>query len=156
MEIHGVGEVLAAHPVFKDFDRPTLELLAGCARNEHFRAGETIYSEGDDANKVFLIREGDVAVEIAAPHHEPLVVETVRAGDMLGWSWMVPPYKHMSGARALNDVRAFSLDAVCMRGKSETNPEIGYHMFRHFVPHIANRFRALRMQLLDVYGTKKN
>lgn len=155
MEIHGVGEILAVHPVFKAFDRETLDLLAGCARNEHFRAGETIYAEGDAAEKVYLIREGDVAVEISAPQHEPLVVETVRAGDVLGLSWMVPPYKHMSDARALNDVRAISLDAVCMRRKSETSPELGYQMFQHLVPHMFSRFRALRMQLLDVYGTRK-
>ena len=77
------------------------------------------------------------------------------AGDVLGWSWMVPPYKHMSDARALNEVRAISLDALCMRNKSETNPELGYQMFKHFVPHMVSRFRALRMQLLDVYGTRK-
>ena len=155
MEIHSVGEILAAHPLFKGLDPETLALFAGCARNEHFRAGETIYSEGEDANKAYLIREGDVAVEISAPNHEPLVVETVRAGEVLGWSWMVAPYKHMSDTRALNDVRAVSLDAVCMRGKSETNPALGYHMFQHLVPHMAKRFRALRLQLLDVYGMKK-
>lgn len=155
MEIHSVGEILAAHPVFRDFDSETLDLLAGCARNEHFHAGQTIYSEGDEANKVFLIRDGDISVEISAPQHNPIVVETLRAGDVLGWSWMVPPYQHMSDARALNEVRAISLDAVCMRGKSENNPALGYQMFKHFVPHMATRFRALRMQLLDVYGTKK-
>ncbi len=155
MEIHSVGEILAAHPVFRDFDEETLDLLAGCARNEHFRAGQTIYSEGADADKAYLIREGDVAVEISAPQHEPLIVETVRAGEVLGWSWMVAPYKHMSDTRALNDVRAISLDAVCMRGKAETNPVLGYRMFQYLVPHMATRFRALRLQLLDVYGTKK-
>ena len=153
MKIRGFEEVLAEHPVFRDFDAATIELLAGCARNEHFRAGETIYSEGDDADKVYLIREGDVAVQISTPQHEPLIVETLRAGDVLGWSWMVPPYMHMSDARALNDVRAISLDALCMRGKAERNATLGYQMFRHFVPHMATRFRALRMQLLDVYGT---
>jgi CRP-like cAMP-binding protein len=155
MKIHGFEEILAGHPVFKDFDRDTLDLLAGCARNEHFRAGQTIYSEGDGADKVFLIREGDIAVEISTPQHEPIIVETLRAGDILGWSWMVPPYKHMSDARALNDVRAVSLDATCMRNKAEQTPALGYQMFKHFVPHMAVRFRAMRMQLLDVYGTNK-
>ena len=155
MQIHGLTDILAGHPVFKDFDTETLDLLAGCARNEHFRPGQTIYAEGDDADKVFLIREGDVSVEISTPHHEPIIVETLRAGDVLGWSWMVPPYKHMSDARALNDVRAISLDAACMRNKAERTPALGYHMFRHFVPHMAVRFRAMRMQLLDVYGTRK-
>ncbi|MFZ2101050.1 MAG: cyclic nucleotide-binding domain-containing protein [Oricola sp.] len=155
MKIHGFEEILAEHPVLQHFDKDTLDLLAGCARNEHFRAGEAIYTEGDAADKVFLIREGDVAVQIAAPQHDPIIVETLRSGDVLGWSWMVPPYKHMSDARALNDVRAISLDGVCMRNKAEQTPALGYQMFKHFVPHMATRFRALRMQLLDVYGTAK-
>lgn len=155
MQIHGLDDILAGHPVFKDFDKETIDLLVGCARNEHFPHGQTIYREGDAADKVYLIREGDIAVEISTAHHEPIIVETLRAGDVLGWSWMVPPYTHMSDARALNDVRAISLDAACMRNKAEQTPALGYQMFRHFVPHMATRFRALRMQLLDVYGTGK-
>ncbi|WP_417680376.1 cyclic nucleotide-binding domain-containing protein [Roseibium sp.] len=155
MKIHGFEEILAQHPVFKDCGQDTVDLLSGCARNEHFRAGETIFSEGDDAEKVFLLREGDVAIEISAPQHEPLIVETLHAGDVLGWSWLMPPFKHMSDARALNSVRAVSLDANCLRTKCGQNPELGYQMYQHFVPHLAARFRALRMQLLDVYGTRK-
>jgi CRP/FNR family cyclic AMP-dependent transcriptional regulator len=155
MKIHGVEEILAEHPVFKDFDQATIDLLAGCARNEHFRPGQTIFCEGDSADKVFLLREGDVAVEVSAPQHDPLIVETLRSGDVLGWSWLMPPHKHMSDARALNDVRALSLDATCLRTKCEQNPVLGYQMFQHFIPHLAVRFRALRMQLLDVYGTRK-
>lgn len=155
MKVYSLKEILANHPLFKDFDTDTLDLLVGCARNEHFRPGQPIYAEGDDAGKVFLIREGDCAVEISTPHHDPIIVETLRSGDVLGWSWMVPPYKHMSDARALNDVRAVSLDAACMRNKAEQSPALGYQMFKHFAPHMAVRFRALRMQLLDVYGYEK-
>ena len=155
MKIHGFEEILAGHPVFKDFDKETLALLAGCARNEHFKAGTPIYGEGSPADKVFILREGDVAVEISAPERAPIIVESLHAGDVLGWSWMIPPYKHMSEARAVSDVRAVSLDATCMRGKSEDNPALGYQMFKHWLPHMASRVRALRMQLLDVYGAKK-
>lgn len=156
MTIHGLEEILAAHPVFKNFDKDTIHLLAGCARNERFDAGEMIYGENDPADKVYLIREGDVAIEIVAPERTPIIVETLHAGDVLGWSWMVPPYKHMSAACAVTDLRAVSLDATCMRSKCEQNPALGYQMFLQFVPHMVVRFRAMRMQLLDVYGTGKN
>jgi CRP/FNR family transcriptional regulator, cyclic AMP receptor protein len=155
MQIHGFEEILAKHPVFKDFDKDTLALLAGCARNEHFAAGATIYNEGDGADRVYILRHGDVAVEISAPERVPIIVETLNAGDILGWSWMVPPYRHMSDARAVSEVRAVSLDAVCLRGKCDQNPVLGYQMFQHFLPHMAVRVRTLRMQLLDLYGTKK-
>ena len=155
MRIHGIEEILSEHPVFKAFDKETLGLLAGCARNEHFRAGDRIFTEGDPADKVYLIREGDAAVEIATSERAPIIVETLHAGDVLGWSWMVPPYRHMSDARAMTEIRAVSLGADCMRTKCDDNPVLGYRMFQHLLPHMAVRVRALRMQLLDLYGTKK-
>ena len=155
MKAHGFEEILSGHPVFRDFDADTLALLAGCARNEHFKAGQTVFSEGDSAEKVFILREGDAAVEINNPRGGALIVETLHAGDILGWSWLIPPYVHMSDARAVTDLRTVSLDAVCLRGKCETNPVLGYQMFKHWLPHMAQRMRAMRMQLLDVYGLKK-
>lgn len=155
MRIHGIEKILAEHPLFRAFDRETLELLAGCARNERFHAGERIFAEGDSANKVFLLREGDVAVEIATSERPPIVVETLHAGDVLGWSWMVPPYRHMSDARAVSEVRAVSLGATCTRQKCDENPVLGYRMFQHLLPHMAARTRVLRLQLLDMYGPKE-
>lgn len=155
MRIHGLEDILAEHPVFCAFDKATLEFLAGCARNEHFRAGERIFAEGDPAEKVFLLRQGDVAVEIATPERSPIIVETLHAGDVLGWAWMVPPYRHMSDARALSEVRAVSLGATCTRAKCDENPVLGYQMFQHLLPHMAARVRVLRLQLLDMYGPKE-
>ena len=153
MAIRGIDILLAEHPVFSQFDAPTLTLLAGCARNVRFRAGEPIFAEGDPADTVFVLRKGDVAVEIAAPERAPIIVETLHAGDLLGWSWMIPPYRHMSDARAASDVSAVSLDANCMRNKCEQEPVLGYRMFQTLMPHMAVRMRAMRMQLLDLYGT---
>lgn len=154
MITHGFEETLSQHPLFRNFDAETMALLVGCARNEHFVRGATIYSEGSSADRFFILRHGDVAMEIATPERDPLIVETVHDGDVFGWSWMVPPYRHSSNARALNDVRAISLDAVCLRTKCEANPVLGYQLFKHWLPHLAGRMRALRLQLLDLYGSK--
>lgn len=154
MRTHGFDEILSSHPVFRDFGQDTLELLAGCARNAHFKAGQAIFGEGDPADKIYIVRKGDIAVEISNPQTKPMIVETLHDGDILGWSWLVPPYQHMSDARAVTDVRAVSLDAVCLRRKCEENPILGYQMFKHWLPPMARRMRAMRMQLLDLYGTR--
>ena len=95
-----------------------------------------------------------VAIEIAAPQRDALIVETAHDGDFVAWSWIVPPYRARSDARATSEVSAISLDAVCMRKKCEDNPVLGYQMFKTFVPVVAHRLHSLRMQLLDLYGTK--
>ena len=155
MKTHGFEEILAEHPLFREFDADTLALLAGCAKNEHFAAGTRIYGEGDGADKVYILRHGDVSVEISSPERGPLIVETLHAGDILGWSWLVPPFQHRSDARAQSEVRAISLDAACLRGKCDDNPTLGYAMFKHWLPPMARRVTALRMQLLDLYGPRK-
>ena len=152
MEIHTIKDILTPHPVFKDFDEETLDLLSGCGRIEHFKKGQFIYREGDEADKVYIIRKGDVAIEIAAPGRPPLVVESLKAGDIAGWSWMVPPYRSSADALAVTDVSAVSLDATCMRGKCDDHPALGYQMFKTWLPHLTKRVRAQRLQLLDLYG----
>lgn len=154
MHIHGFEEILAEHPIFMGFDAETIALLAGCAKNERFAAGSTIYAEGDPADRVYILRRGDVAVEICSPEQEPIIIETLHEGDVLGWSWMVRPYCCMSNARAVTAVSAISLDANCMRAKCDENPALGYAMFQHWLPHLAARVRSLRLQLLDLYGSK--
>ena len=154
MAIHGIDRILADHPVFSAFDAETLQLLAGCARNEQFAQGQTLFREGDVAEKVYILRRGDVAIEVAAPERPALIVETLHPGDVVGWSWMVPPYRSMSDARAVTEVSAVSLDANCVRGKCDEHPELGYQMFKSWLPHLTKRVRAQRLQLLDLYGAK--
>ncbi|MDJ0631006.1 MAG: cyclic nucleotide-binding domain-containing protein [Rhodobacter sp.] len=152
MELHSIKDLLADHPVFKDFDEETLDLLAGCGRNEHFAKGSLIYKEGDEADKVYIIRRGDVAIEIAAPGRPAIVVETLNQGDVAGWSWLVPPYRSSADARAVTEVSAVSLDANCVRGKCDDHPALGYQIFKTWLPHLTKRVRAQRLQLLDLYG----
>lgn len=154
MPIREIAEILTGQPVFAGFDAETMALLAGCARNERFAPGSMIFREGDAADKVFILRKGDVAEEIATPAHEPMIVETLHAGDILGWEWLVPPYRSLSDARALTAVSAVSLDAACLRRKCDANPVLGYRMFQHWLPHLTRRVRAQRLQLLDLYGSR--
>ena len=153
MQIKTVKDMLQAHPVFRGFDDDSLTLIAGCGRNERYKAGSFIFREGDDADKVYMLRGGDVAIEMSAPGKGALIVETLHAGEILGWSWLIPPYRHMSDARAVTDVSAVSLDAQCVRGKCDDEPMLGYQMFQEWIPHLASRVRAQRLQLLDLYGS---
>lgn len=152
MSLKGFEQILKDHPAFMSFDEETRALLAGCAKNEQFAPGEMIYREGDPADRVFLLRRGDVSIEVSAPARKPIVIETAHPGDILNWGWMVPPYTCMSDARAQGAVSAVSLDATCMRGKCDANHALGYEMFQHWLPLVARRVRALRLQLLDVYA----
>jgi CRP-like cAMP-binding protein len=156
MNIEGLDRLLQEHAFFQGMDEKMRQLVAGCAANERFDAGSYIFREGEAADKFYLLRHGNVSLEIHLPGREPLVVDTLGAGEILGWSWLVPPYQWFLDAHATTLVRAISLDAVCLRGKMEQDHDIGYELYRRFMPVIAQRLQAGRLQLIDMYGRPRD
>ena len=147
--------IIAEQPFFADLDPAFLALVTGCASNVRFDAGVYIFKEGDEANEFYLIRSGKVALELFAPQHKPLIVETLGVGEILGWSWLLPPFEWKFFARAMEDTRALALDGKCLRGKCEENHDLGYEMLKRFAHIIERRLEATRYQLLDIYSSKK-
>ena len=143
--------ILAQHPFFRGLESRYLELLAGCASNVRFAAGEFIFREGQPANHFYLIREGKISLEISSPSESALTVETLEDGDILGWSWLFPPYRWKFDGRALATTRAFALDGTCLRKKSEQDHELALELYKRFSYILAERLQATRLQLLNLY-----
>ncbi|WP_209262530.1 cyclic nucleotide-binding domain-containing protein [Thiorhodococcus minor] len=151
-QIEGLERLLAEHPFFRDMSQRARDLIAGCAANRVFHDGERLLREGDQADVFYLVRHGAVAVEVQAPGRKPLVLETLGDGEVLGWSWLVPPYRVQFDGRAVGLVRALAMDAKCLRGKCAKDPALGYEFLSHFVGVMAERLTAARLQMLDIYG----
>ncbi len=146
--------ILAEHPFFENLDKRHLEVITGCASNVTFKEGELIFREGEEANQFYLIREGRVALEVYAAGAGTITIQTLNAGDILGWSWLVPPYRWHFDARAVEPVRAIALDGECLRRKCEQDHDLGYELLKRFAEIITQRLQATRLQLLDVYATR--
>lgn len=147
-----LDRLVAEHPLFADLEAPYLELIAGCAKNVRFEAGERIFREGGKADEFYLVRHGQVAVEVFAPGRGSITIETLHAGQVLGWSWLLPPYRWHHDARAVELTRALAFDAECLRGKSDRDARFGLELMRRFAPLIVQRLERAELQLLDVYG----
>lgn len=158
MEINGMEAIVRNHPLFKGLDEGFVETMAGCAKNAVFKPGSYVFHEGDDADDIYLIREGRVALEIAAPGHGRMVFQTVTTGGVLGLSWLVPPYTwrfdaHVRDAPG-NSLRAVVIDATCLREKCERDPVLGYAVMKRFMPALVERLHDTRVQMLDLYRAK--
>ena len=151
-DIKDLDDLLQSHPFFAGMDQRVLAELAGCARNERFEAGAFLFQEGGVADRFFIIRQGQVTIEVKVPNKDRVVLETLHADDTLGWSWLVAPYHWTFDARAVTVVRAISLDGLCLRDKMETDHELGYCLLSRFVPVMGERLRAARLQMLDLYA----
>ncbi len=146
--------ILEEHPFFKGLQKEYLDLVVGCASNVKYDAGSKIISEGGEANQFYLIRAGKVAIELKVPGQREIIIETLQEGDILGWSWLIPPYTWHFDARAIELTRMIALDGKCLRSKCETDPALGYELMKRFVPIIDRRFESTRLQLLDIYGNR--
>jgi CRP/FNR family transcriptional regulator, cyclic AMP receptor protein len=146
--------ILAQHPFFDRLEQRYLDLLVGCASNVRFDARQFILREGEEANHFYLIRHGKVALEIFAGHRGPITVETLEDGDIVGWSWLFPPYRWRFDARAVEITRAIALDGKCLRTKSEQDHDLGYELLKRFARIVEERLQATRLQLLDVYEVR--
>ena len=144
--------ILAKHPFFGRVHPRCHQLLVGCASNVRFNAGEFIFREGREADVFYLIREGKVALEVVAPGHGSLTIETLCGGDMLGWSWLIPPYRWRFDARAVEMTRAIALDGKCLRAKCEEDHELGYELVKEVASTLGQCLDATRFRLLDIYG----
>jgi len=144
--------LIVESPVFRGLDQEELELIAGCGQNVVFAAGERLFREGDQADTFFLVRHGLVALDQDVPNRADVTVETVGPGEIVGWSWLLEPYRWHFTGRAVELVRAVKFDGACLRKKCEEDPALGYDLLTRFAQVLVNRLQATRLQLMDVYG----
>ena len=147
-----IEQFLPDHPFFTGLDAESLAIVAGCARNVSFAPGEYLFRTGQPADQFFVVRRGRVALEVHSPASGTMVVDTADAGDVVGWSWLVPPYSWLFDARAVEPTGAVAFDGLCLRGKCEEDPELGYELMKMVSQVMFSRLVAARVRLLDLYG----
>lgn len=148
-------EVLGSHPFFAGLNADAMRLIAGCASNVHFAEGEFLFEEGHEANQFWVIRRGRVAMQLESPGQGAIVTDTMDEGEVVGWSWLVPPYRFFADGRAVTPVSATALDGACLRGKCEADPELGYQLLKRVTSVMYQRLQSTRIRLLDLYGTER-
>jgi CRP/FNR family cyclic AMP-dependent transcriptional regulator len=151
--MEGLERIVREHPFFAGLDSGFCTLVCGCAKNVRFDAGQYLFREGEPADQFYLIRHGRVALEVTTPGRGAVVFQTVGEGEVVGVSWLIPPFRWAYGAKAMDLTRALSMDASCLRGKCDADHDLGYEMMKRFVPVLVERLHATQLQILDVYGT---
>jgi CRP/FNR family transcriptional regulator, cyclic AMP receptor protein len=140
------------HPFFAGLDPELTREAAQLAREWRFSTGEMLVRDGDPAGWFFLVFQGKVALEVHTPEKPHLTIQTVGPGEVLGWSWLVPPYLWRFDARALKPTRALAIDGAGFRQILAAHPERGYQFLVRLLPIIAQRLENTQVQLLDIHG----
>jgi len=143
---------LAAHPFLRGMSRDQVSVLAEAARDVKFPAKYRLFEDGGNATRFWLIQSGHVSLDLHVPGEGPVVIETIGMGELLGWSWLYPPYKWAFGAVAATAVEAFEFDAPLVRERCAAHPELGYELNQRITQVLARRLQATRIRLLDRSG----
>ncbi len=156
MKTTSLAPIIKEHAFFAGFDDETIDLVTGCAKNVKFEANAVLARQGDPADQFYLIREGRVAIAFPAPQGGSVTIETVDEDDIVGWSWLMPPYEWQFDVTAVRPVRAIALDGKCLRGKCEKDPKLGYELMKRLSRTMVKRLQGARLQLLDLYGNNRS
>ena len=143
---------IALHPFLAGMNRTQLALLTDCAMASHFKKDQTILSEGELANRFYLIESGKVVLESRANAGHPVVIETIGAGDLLGWSWMFPPYVWHFTARAIVPTEAVFFYGTILREYCERDHSLGYELFKRMSAIMVKRLQAARAKMLTIHS----
>ena len=150
-----MAELLREQAFVDGLEDDIVTLIAGCAKNVSFKPDDYILREGEPCEQFYLIRHGTVALEMFSPGRGAFTFLTVKPGEILGASWLVPPYRWSYDARALEVTRAIAFECHCLRDKCEADHHVGYEMMKRFIPTLINRMQIARLQSADVYGDAK-
>ncbi len=141
---------LEHHPFLQDLSAAHLETLTGCARQTSFPGGSLILHQGDAADRFFLIEEGCVALEADRRGQGTISIQTLGAGDVLGWSWLFPPHVYHFSARTVGPAGTIIIDAIGLRARFHQVPDLGNVLVKRMAQVVVRRLEATQTQLVEI------
>lgn len=148
----GIKTVLDTHAFFQGFTPAQIILLTECASSQTYAQGHYIFKRNEAANHFHIILKGMVSLELHDNIKGQMQLMTLKPGELLGWSWLDPPYVWEFDARTVKSTETLMFNAACLRAKMDESPALGYELLKRFTAILAKRLQATRMQLMDFYG----
>jgi CRP-like cAMP-binding protein len=148
--IEVTAAALAAHPFLHGMSHDHLAVLADAASDVTFPVKHRLIEDGRSATRFWLIQSGHVTLDLHVPGQGPMSIETIGMGELLGWSWLFPPYKWAFGAVAASPVEAFEFDARAVRACCAADPVLGYEVTHRVARVLSKRLQSARGRLITV------
>ena len=146
--IEVTAEALATHPFLHNMSRDHLAVLAEAAADVTFPTRHRLFEDGGGASRFWLIQSGHVALDLHVPGKGRMKIDSIGMGELLGWSWLFPPYRWAFGAVAVRQIEAFEFDARAVRACCQADPELGYDLTQRLARVLAKRLQATRVRLI--------
>jgi len=137
------------HPFLRDLSPQHVQRVLADASVVEFEPCEIIFSEGDPANRFYLIESGEVELESRAAGCGPVRLETLHEGEALGWSWLFPGFAWRFQARAIQPTRAICCNGAHLLVQAEDDHDFGYELIKRVAQIVIHRLQASRQRLAE-------
>lgn len=152
MSSQSIENYLSTREFFSGLDQDFIKFLSDSARERRIKKGDVLFQQGERADKFYLLRKGQVSVQVPALMGPALEIQALGEGQMLGWSWLIPPYRWNFQARALEDSDVLEFDGSAILARCETDPKFGYELFKRFAALMSQRLDAARQKMMDAWN----
>jgi len=149
MSKQSIEGYLSNHDFFSGMDSSYLKFLSDSATEQQIKAGDVLFQYGKNADKFYLLRKGQVAIQVPALMGPALDIQTLVDDQILGWSWLIPPYRWNFLARALEDSELLEFDGSAVLARCQEDPKFGYELFKRFATLMSERLNAARQKMMD-------
>jgi CRP/FNR family transcriptional regulator, cyclic AMP receptor protein len=150
MTAEDVAGLLRTSPLFADLDGSSLLALARYGDEARFEVDHLLARDGWPADRFYVLLEGTVSLEVHEPGDDPIPIETLTVPEVVGWSWLMPPFRWHFDVRAVTPVRAVAIEAEALRVAMAGNPSLGYALMARFARVLLRRLQSTRLRLVAV------
>jgi CRP-like cAMP-binding protein len=139
---------IADQPFFRGMKAEHLDIIAANAEEKSFEPKQILFHEGEPANRFFIIQSGKIVLEAHEAGREASVVQTLGPGEVLGWSWLFPPFAWHLRARVIEPTTALVLDGAHLLIAAEMDHDFGYRLMKRIAQLLIARLQATTHQVL--------
>lgn len=149
MTRQSIDDYLNNHPFFSGLDKQSKRFLSEAAAAVQIQQGEVLFQQGGSADKFYLLRSGEISVQVPALIGPALEIQKLKADQILGWSWLIPPYRWNFQALALEDSELIEFDGSIILAHCEEDPAFGYALIKIFAALMSERLDKARQKMMD-------
>jgi len=114
--------------------------------------GQILFLQGERADKFYVVRSGRISIQMPAIMGPTLEIQTVDEDQVLGWSWLISPYRWNFQTKAEEDSELLQFDGTAILARCEQEPKFGYELLKKFAGLMSVRLNAARLKMMDEWN----
>ena len=152
MSNQSTTEYLSGHEFFSEFSDDALKFLCECSSTREIKKGQILFRQGENADKFYVVRNGCISIEMPAIMGPTLEIQTLGKDKVLGWSWLISPYKWNFQTKAEEDSELLQFDGAAILARCEQDPKFGYELLKKFAAVMSVGLNAARQKMMDEWN----